>query len=372
MRIHAKRALWLVLCLVAIPAAPAQQKQEASNGGYRNNLNLRQSTTEPIPLTLDDGLAVISAALDSPRHAAFRSDCSHFVHGLYQRAGFPFTYASSSDLYAGIDEFRRVANPQPGDLAVWRGHVGVVINPAQHSFFSLLHSGPGVEHYDSPYWKRRGHPRFFRYVKSAPERAPSGSFRTASLKPSKTEDPAFDVPASDAEQFSTSTDGASSIRLGEKANSSVPRVAVVNSLHPKPDQIAAAFLQACADSQQSLRQRDLFKSAQPLIIFDHFTVKKVHISGSQNWIDVQIDELISISSGKAQVQNRSDRQRWPLIRSSRGTWELTPPRDTIYLPQQIAAHIMAQQLAQLTRDADNTDRAQETELAQLLNVLLQK
>jgi cell wall-associated NlpC family hydrolase len=123
---------------------------------------------------------VISAALDVRHQAKFRTDCSHFVHGLYQRAGFPYTYAPSAALYAGIDAFERVTNPQPGDLAVWRGHAGIVVNPAQHSFFSLMTSGIGIASYDSSYWKKKGRPRFFRYVRALPEDERPSSVWTAS------------------------------------------------------------------------------------------------------------------------------------------------------------------------------------------------
>jgi hypothetical protein len=172
MRLHHKGALlWFLFCPAAIPAAWAQHKQAVSNRACRvtrEDSDVQPNTMEYHPLTLDEGLAILGAALDSRHHASFLSDCSHFVHGLYTRAGFPYQYAPSADLYAGIDAFQRVASPQPGDLAVWRGHTGVVINPVQHSFFSLLSSGPEVDFYDSPYWKQRGRPRFFRYVKAAP------------------------------------------------------------------------------------------------------------------------------------------------------------------------------------------------------------
>ena len=75
------------------------------------------------------------------------------------------------DLYGSavvFEEFERVTNPQPGDLAVWRGHTGIVVNPAQHSFFSLMTSGIGIASYDSSYWKKKGRPRFFRYVRAVP------------------------------------------------------------------------------------------------------------------------------------------------------------------------------------------------------------
>ena len=181
--------LFLLFCLAALPSAPAQQKQGSTNrthpvtrdGAQRGAQEKQeQEQDEPRPLTLDEGLAIISAALDSRHHGAFRTDCSHFVHGLYERAGFHYTYAPSADLYAGIDGFERVTNPQPGDLAVWRSHAGIVISPAQHTFFSLLRSGPGVAAYDSAYWKRKGRPRFFRYVRAVPDDDRSDSRWTAS------------------------------------------------------------------------------------------------------------------------------------------------------------------------------------------------
>jgi hypothetical protein len=161
----------LLLSFVGIPAALAQEQQAGPNGDYRltrDNRDSRQKPSAPQSLTTDERLAILGAALDFRRRTKRAYDCSHFIHALYEHAGFPYEYASSADLYAGIDEFQQVPRPQPGDLVVWRGHAGIVTNPAQHSFFSLLSSGPAVDSYDSRYWKRRGHPRFFRYVKTSP------------------------------------------------------------------------------------------------------------------------------------------------------------------------------------------------------------
>jgi hypothetical protein len=375
MRFSFKNGLLLLLIsLMAISSAGAQKAQERSDRTYSvTSHSLRQAR----PLNLDEGLSILTVALDSRHHAAFRSDCSHFVHGLYERAGFPYAYAPSSDLYAGIDGFRRVTNPQPGDLAVWRGHAGIVVNPVQHSFFSLLRSGPGVDSYDSPYWKRKGRPRFFRYVKAAPGSLLAGSTSNVSLRPTAFEDDesrSSEKPASATPADRTSENTLSSQRVANPpSNVSIAPLVVVNSIHPKPDQVANAFLRACTDSEPNFRGRDLSKSTQPLIVFDRFTVKKVHISGTQAWADVQIDELASITGGQSQARTRSERQRWPLIRRDRTGWELVLPRDTVYLPQPIAVRLLAQQLARLTEDTSATSRSQEkTELAQLLNVLLQK
>jgi cell wall-associated NlpC family hydrolase len=117
-------------------------------------------------LSPDDGLGVISAALDPKVRRYAGHDCSHLVHAIYERAGFPYAYASSDDLYAGVQRFQRVWHPQPGDLIVWSGHVGIVVRPSRHVFFSFTSAGPGIDNYDAPYWVSRGQARFYRYVKN--------------------------------------------------------------------------------------------------------------------------------------------------------------------------------------------------------------
>lgn len=117
----------------------------------------------------DDRLSVLAAALDRHVRRTSEPDCSHLVHAIYEHAGFPYAYAPSDDIYAGIDGFERVKQPEAGDLIVWRGHVGIVIKPSTHIFFSFMSSGPGTDDYEAPYWKHRGKPRFYRYVKNSCE-----------------------------------------------------------------------------------------------------------------------------------------------------------------------------------------------------------
>jgi cell wall-associated NlpC family hydrolase len=111
-------------------------------------------------------MAVISAALDAKVRMLSGSDCSHLVHAIYERAGFPYEYVNSYDLYDGAEAFQRVWYPQPGDVIVWRGHVGIVVRPSRHVFYSFLRSGPTTDNYASPYWISRGNPRFYRYVRN--------------------------------------------------------------------------------------------------------------------------------------------------------------------------------------------------------------
>ena len=160
----------LLFCaLAAFCTSTLAQLEESprSNESADEHVNRCEVGISTRALTPDDGLAVIAAALD--RRIRFRHrDCSHLVHAIYGLAGFSYAYASSSDLYIGSEDFERVSVAQPGDLVVWRGHVGIVVNPAQHMFFSTLRSGLGIDTYDAPHWKRRGQARFYRYIKTCP------------------------------------------------------------------------------------------------------------------------------------------------------------------------------------------------------------
>lgn len=93
-------------------------------------------------------------------------DCSHLVHSLYEQAGLHYQYATSRTLFRGIEEFRRVAEPISGDVVVWQGHMGIVVDPSQHSFLSALKKRVRISSYISGYWQHRGTPRFFRFTPS--------------------------------------------------------------------------------------------------------------------------------------------------------------------------------------------------------------
>jgi len=104
-------------------------------------------------------------------------DCSHFVQYLYEQAGLYYGYAPSRTLYDGMEGFRRVSHPEAGDLIVWRGHVGIVVDPEEATFLSALRSGVKTASYESHYWKMRGRPRFFRYVGSPDNVIPAWTAR---------------------------------------------------------------------------------------------------------------------------------------------------------------------------------------------------
>jgi cell wall-associated NlpC family hydrolase len=189
MRIQAKFAIAVLLCAASMCRSLAQDEDyretKASNDRLQS-VSTNQAQDSDLPLNEDDRLSIIAAALDRRVRLRSERDCSHLVHAIYQQAGFPYRYAPSSEIYAGIEGFQRVKQPQPGDLVVWRGHVGIVIKPSRHIFFSFMRSGPGTDDYEASYWKGRGHPRFYRYVKGYPcigcDSAGRGSRRLVKIK----------------------------------------------------------------------------------------------------------------------------------------------------------------------------------------------
>jgi cell wall-associated NlpC family hydrolase len=150
------------------PSTSSGQAPSTRSGqsGLRSGADEARGRKSERTLSSKDRRAVIASALHSkaPRYA--ERDCSHLVHAVYQRAGLPYAYAPSDDLYDGVQGFQRVSRPQPADLVVWRGHVGIVIRPSRHAFFSVLHAGPGIDDYQNGYWRGRGQPRFYRYLKN--------------------------------------------------------------------------------------------------------------------------------------------------------------------------------------------------------------
>ena len=124
-------------------------------------------------LSAEEGEAIVQAAWELRHSLHPKPDCSHFTYAAYTLAGFDYEYAQSRAIFAGIVSFQRVRKPQSGDLVVWQGHVGIVVDPAGHTFYSSVLAGFAIEDYRSNYWTNRGRPRFYRYLVKDPQVARS-------------------------------------------------------------------------------------------------------------------------------------------------------------------------------------------------------
>ena len=147
-----KIALWAA-CVLVSGAVSAEAQAGLPAGESTPNLRL---------MSVPEGRAIVRSAFQGDEREQGARDCSHIVHAVYATAGFAYPYASSFEIYSGDGNFARVKYPRAGDVIAWPGHVGIVVNPAQHSFFSLVRTGLGEQDYESVYWRSRGRPRFYR------------------------------------------------------------------------------------------------------------------------------------------------------------------------------------------------------------------
>jgi hypothetical protein len=382
--------VWLKVCLVAnlcgalLAAAqttgPAQEPAPASK--FR-------------PLSLKEERAIVKAAWEHTTSEGGIRDCSHIVQQIYSAAGYDYPYASSFELYRGTEHFIRVKNPQPGDLIAWPGHVGIVLNAKQHSFYSLVSTGFEAQDYRGAYWRGRGRPRFYRYIM---ERSTSrDAVRTARATRASEERPELTTASVIEKEIDKDSGSTGSARRYEMTDAS-QRVALDPAPTPPvtsqpvttvPASIAIATANARPTSPEvsegisaltnaaaeNLNTKQPLKVTTPVVIFEQLTVERVEIKRNHGWAHLKIDSHVAISGDGADFKTRHDKVRWELRRSESG-WEALPPSDRVYVPRDAAVRILAAHLARLTQSDAATEHneailGQEARIANLLSALLE-
>ncbi len=381
------RSLALAACLAAacMDARSLAQAQAASaSQGSGSNSRL---------LTAEEGRTIADAARDQEQPAHGAQDCSHLVHQTYLSAGFEYPYASSFELYAGNEKFERVKKPQPGDLIVWPGHAGIVVDPLHHSFYSLVSTGLEAQDYEGSYWKSRGRPRFYRYKVENAEmltavKAPASVRASKSKKPRDTA-PAIEerspVAASASNQPPKAALERTRVVYGAPAlpapavaptTFEVPQSIIIaaGNKPPTSSQVAEGISELSNASGSVLRADDPSKLALPVVIFERLHVESLEIKRDHGWARLQIDSRATIAGGETDYKRRREKVRWELRRTKSG-WEAITPADRAYVPNDVAVRNLAAQLARLTeKESAAADQEavlrQESQLANLLSALL--
>ena len=319
----------------------------------------QESTSVPRLLTSKEGRSVVAAAWEHREQVRRRPDCSHLVHQVYEFAGFPYPYASSFDLYDGMDSFRRVTTPRPGDLVVWPGHVGIVVDTIEHTFYSSVRSGMTTEYWDGAYWSAQGRPRFFRYVRGA------GGTLLAAKESSRTT-----APESRSRSGSSPTRRGASEDAGDKSSSEdsdevaagpapprdrpveIPSSILVASTANRPtaDEVSDAVSELASASGNLLRTGPPLDPQRPVSIYDQFTVERLEFKRDRAWVHVRVATRLSIAGEKFDPKRRPEKLRLELRRTPQG-WQLQAPPNRAYVPRDVAVHVLASQLALLSQDA---------------------
>jgi hypothetical protein len=369
----------LILLVSAATASPLPADEPPQTPGVRL-------------ISAREGRKIAAAALDGEELFSGAQDCSHLVHQIYSEAGYDYPYASSFDLYAGHGSFRRVRHAQAGDLITWPGHVGIVLDSARHSFYSLVRSGLQAEDYLSPYWRSRGRARFYRYV------AATGSeIRTAKIR----------RPAPPTESGPTGQSGrrtTEELTQAERANPNQaaleaslrskviaapvapdtdttaeppPSSIVITTEHraPTPEEALDGISELGNTASGVLRTAEPLNVKIPVVVFDEVHVERIEIKRDKGWAHLQIDSHARIGTDGTDFKRRREKVRWELRRDASG-WSAIAPADRTYVARDSAVRVLAAQLAEMTQSdaaAQHQENVigQEARIANLLSALLQ-
>lgn len=341
--------------------------------------NIRPPSVEapvPRPIARAEGRKILASipTVTIDVDSESETDCSHLVHDVYERAGFEYDYVSSRELYIGSTNFTRVRVPHAGDLVVWRGHVGIVIDPKEHSFFSFVRSGLDTQFYDSPYWRSRGIARFFRYVIEKPPHAGRTLEATGhsehkspqSDSRSSENHPPSELPkvAPARASHSVPTVDASSPTTVETPREVVFQVARKT---PSPEEVVAAFVEMNRDSGESLRTRSLNGPGKSIIVYRELRVSAVQITGKRGTALVRIESLGALPDTQTGSQRRSREQSLEFEKTKKG-WVVNPIKDAAYVKREVALEVLSARLADLAKNMDATPE-QEREQKQIIRFL---
>jgi hypothetical protein len=338
------------------------------------------------PLSAREGRAIVGETSWPESDEGRTTDCSHFVHDLYEQAGYPYPYASSRELYFRAENFVRVRTPQPGDLIVWRGHVGIVVDPRAHSFFSSVNSGPRTEYYNSAYWRTRGTARFYRYLTDSPLKDESATTERASRSPEQ--EPAAPGargrsvpygPTLEAVKTPPTKATAVTVRSEEGVDSGKgaavgPKIVLhVSGKQPAAADVAQGLAEVNRDAGEILRTGNLEQLGRPVIIYEDLRVTGVEIKGKRGSARVQIDYVALLAGGRMEPQRDGEQLGLELQRTKKG-WVMHPANENAYVPRDAALRVLAERLAALTQreDASALKEREQAQIIRLLNLLVEE
>jgi hypothetical protein len=350
----------------------AAQELEAHQGQRLVAYKIHQ---EPRPVSYEEGRAIVQATLLHRAQFRDKPDCSHFVHDVYAEAGLDYDYAPTNDIFDGIGPFERVQKPQPGDVIVWRGHAGIVIDPEERSFYSSVVSGFSIHNYTSSYWTSRGAHRFYRYkindLQSARLLAGiayHGPSSTPVNPPVAREEPL--LANSSRENYAAEIDpsaleiaaGSESVRAGYRAADLLP---VSSSRKPSKEEIGLAVTEFVESNAQELSQAAALNG--PLEIIDGFEVAKIETQGDFGWVEVKVKKIAFFVDGKMRPAHSVEKIRLSLARQEKG-WVVMDTANRTYVLRPAAVKVISSRLALLARASAGAQQLKP--LTQALGMLL--
>jgi hypothetical protein len=250
-------------------------------------------------------------------------------------AGLIYPYATSIEIFAGVPQFRRVRYPQPGDLIVWPGHVGIVVDPKQTTFFSSTDSGVRTDQYTSHYWRHRGYHRFYRYIVThatqlAAHRLTHPIQAMASLEAPRAGEK---LEASErTSEAAAASESSSDDSAPSSANRDLPEAIAIESGDGPPrkvdlEQAISELTRASADALAVVNR------TMPVVFVRSWKVEKLKIKGDAGWVELRIKPSGERDADGTWKKLGSQKIHCDLRRDQAG-WVLLPPQNRLYVNAQ--------------------------------------
>ena len=349
----------LLLCLLAAIAGPAAKAAD-------------ENFAHTVLVSPEQGEALAAFALQSEKRIRPKPDCSHLVHLLYARAGLIYPYEDSRVLYRGVSDFQRVKTPQAGDLAVWMGHVGIVLSTEEKTFLSSVRSGIRTESWKAPHWVRHGPPRFYRY-RIGPGADMDllakimGDESGRQIEARNTSDIDINVPppssrassTSDSEEVRESNDLSpqDTTNADDRSHGANSMVATLTQ-HSMPSrrQIAAAIIEGGNARAQRLIDGEMLDVTRPFTVFSRLEVEKIKIKHENGWVTLRLSEVMSHEDGRISPPSTKEREL-SIVRRKDGVWVIADPGERTYLADDQVLQVFEHQAELYLRQAPNSSSA---------------
>jgi NlpC/P60 family len=384
-------AVWLGLVSLVGPSQAQTSGQPAAGRPSANRAPAEPGPTNRAPavpagyrlLGLKEGQAIAEGIAWADDEEGLAPDCSHLVHTLYQRAGYPYPYASSVDLFLGTGSFLRVRTAQPGDLIVWRGHVGIVMSPRNHSFFSSVTAGTQIQDYRSTYWQARGYPRFYRYLTKSPLKSDGGTVEAAgrSGQPSKqavlglTENqPSLRAVKTASATTASKVRGEHTPDKSRAENSSQTHSwpILTTAKEPRATDVTATLETANLEASEILRAANLEKLERPVVVYRQLQVSSVELNGKRGTAEIQLETVAALTPERMASQPGREDHQLELQRTNNG-WTMVQGNEIAYVPRDRAMRVLAERLAALTKSPERSTQKdrEQADIVRFMNLLIE-
>jgi hypothetical protein len=256
------------------------------------------------------------------------------------------------------------------------------VDPKEHSFFSSVSEGARTQYYNSPYWRARGHARFYRYLTTKPAKTSSTTTAAANkpaelgLKTLAESRSAVSQPTlravNTAPAATSKPRGEAALAGAGHASNSLPVAVQSSGRQPQAADVAAALAAANRDAGEILREGNLEQLERPVVVYTDLQVRSVEVKGKRGTAHVQIEKVAAISGERMETQEGREEHQLELQRSKKG-WVMKPANESAYVPRDAAMRILAERLAALTQDSKaNTEKEREqAQIIRFLNLLIE-